>query len=103
MGDELKGIIAKAQKDLSSVKLSDAFRRQISEVCGTLGIDGLRGDIVTNRAARAHAAYLGRDEVTAEDIEKVATPCLSHRLRSDPTGQTDSKKKVETIFREVFD
>jgi magnesium chelatase subunit I len=101
--DELKGIIAKAQKDLSSVKLSDAFRRQISEVCGTLGIDGLRGDIVTNRAARAHAAYLGRDEVTAEDIGKVATLCLSHRLRSDPTGQTDSRKKVETMFNEVFD
>jgi magnesium chelatase subunit I len=101
--DELKGIIAKAQTELSNVQLSDAFRRQISEMCGQLDIDGLRGDIVTNRAARAHAAYQGRNEVTAGDIEKVATLCLSHRLRSDPTGQTDSRKKVETIFAEVFD
>ena len=29
--------------------------------------EGLRGDIVTNRAARAYCAFDGRDEVTDED------------------------------------
>jgi magnesium chelatase subunit I len=41
-----------------------ALRVKISEVCSRLDVDGLRGDIVTNRAAKAYAAYNNRDKVT---------------------------------------
>jgi len=44
-----------------------------------LNVDGLRGDIVTNRAAKALVAYEGRNKVTQEDVEKVVTLCLNHR------------------------
>ena len=37
----------------------------------------LRGDIVTNRAAKAFAAYNGRSTVTVEDIENVITLCFT--------------------------
>ena len=37
-----------------------------------MNIDGLRGDIVTNRAARAYCSFDGRTEVTDEDVGKAA-------------------------------
>ena len=78
------------------------LRIKISQVCGTLDVDGLRGDIVTNRAAKAFAAYNGRTEVTVDDIENVITLCLRHRLRKDPLESIDSGDKVQTVFDETF-
>jgi magnesium chelatase subunit I len=78
------------------------LRVKISQVCGTLDVDGLRGDIVTNRAAKAYAAYNERNEVTVEDIENVITLCLRHRLRKDPLESIDSGDKVQSVFEEVF-
>ena len=78
---ELRNKIIEAQKLLPSVELNYDLRVKISEVCSQLDVDGLRGDIVTNRAAKAFAAYNGRTEVTIEDISKIITLCL--RLRID--------------------
>ena len=88
---------------LSSVELPLDLRVKISQVCGTLDVDGLRGDIVTNRAAKAYAAYNERNEVTVEDIENVITLCLRHRLRKDPLESIDSGDKVQSVFEEVLD
>ena len=44
-----------------------------------LNVDGLRGDLVINRAAKALVALEGRTEVTKEDIERVISSCLNHR------------------------
>jgi len=75
---------------------------KISQVCGSLDVDGLRGDIVTNRAAKAYAAYNGRSKVELDDIETVIVLCLRHRLRKDPLETIDSGDKVSTVFEEVF-
>ena len=99
---ELKQKIVDAQNRLGDVKLDMGLRVKISQVCGTLDVDGLRGDIVTNRAAKAFAAYNGRTEVLIDDIENVITLCLRHRLRKDPLESIDSGDKVQTIFEEVF-
>ena len=100
---ELRDRIIKAQDLLPSIDIDYNLRIKISEVCSRLDVDGLRGDIVTNRAAKAHAAYYGRDEVTLDDISKVITLCLRHRLRKDPLESIDSGDKVNKIFREVFE
>ena len=100
--DRLKERISDAQSMLPDVKLSSELRIQISEVCGKLDVDGLRGDIVTNRAAKAYASYNGRSEVTVDDIESVITLCLRHRLRKDPLESIDSSDKVQSTFEEVF-
>ena len=94
--------IISAQNILSDVKLEYDLRVKISEVCSILDVDGLRGDIVTNRASKAYAALNGRDEVTVEDIEKVITLCLRHRLRKDPLETIDSGDKVQQVFEEIF-
>jgi len=98
----LKKKITDAQELLPSVELDYEFRVKISQVCGSLDVDGLRGDIVTNRASKAHAALNGRDKVTLDDIEKVTTLCLRHRLRKDPLESIDSGDKVGSVFEEVF-
>jgi magnesium chelatase subunit I len=100
---ELRDRIVAAQKLLPNVQIDYDLRVKISEVCSQLDVDGLRGDIVTNRAAKAHAAYNGRDKVTIEDIEKIITLCLRHRLRKDPLESIDSGDKVSKVFKEVFE
>jgi magnesium chelatase subunit I len=100
---ELRDRIVAAQKLLPTVQINYDLRVKISEVCSQLDVDGLRGDIVTNRAAKAHAAYNGRDNVTIEDISKIITLCLRHRLRKDPLESIDSGDKVNKVFKEVFE
>jgi magnesium chelatase subunit I len=100
---ELRDRIVAAQELLPKVEIDYDLRIKISEVCSRLDVDGLRGDIVTNRAARAHAAYDNRDKVTVDDISKIITLCLRHRLRKDPLESIDSGDKVSKIFKEVFE
>ena len=100
---QLRDKIIAAQKLLPVVELDYSLRIKISQVCSRLDVDGLRGDIVTNRAAKAYAAYDGRDKVTIDDIEKIITLCLRHRLRKDPLESIDSGDRVSKVFKEVFE
>ena len=95
--------VVEAQQRLGQVSIDDDLRLRISAVCGELDVDGLRGDIVTNRAARALAAFEGRTEVTEEDVARVASCCLRHRLRKDPLEQVDSGDRVVKVFCKVFE
>ncbi|BAZ48373.1 magnesium chelatase ATPase subunit I [Nostoc sp. NIES-4103] len=94
--------VVNAQQLLKEVKIDYDLRVKISEVCSELDVDGLRGDIVTNRAAKALAAFEGRTEVTVDDIRRVITLCLRHRLRKDPLESIDSGYKVEKAFARIF-
>lgn len=76
--------IADARELLPRVRLADSVLRQICAVCGRFGVDGLRADLVTARAAMALAAWRGRDEVAAEDVRQAARLALPHRRRRDP-------------------
>jgi magnesium chelatase subunit I len=100
--DRLRQTLVDAQARLSQVNLDYDLRVKISQVCAELDVDGLRGDIVTNRAAKAIAALEGRTEVTIADIRRVVTLCLRHRLRKDPLESIDSGYKVEKVFNQVF-
>jgi magnesium chelatase subunit I len=94
--------IVMAQELLPKVEMDYDQRVKISQVCSELDVDGLRGDIVTNRAAKAIAALEGRNEVTVDDIRRVITLCLRHRLRKDPLESIDSGFKVEKVFNRIF-
>lgn len=94
--------LVRAQNLLPQVNLDRDLKVKISEVCSELDVDGLRGDIVTNRAAKAIAAYEGRTEVTVDDIRRVMTLCLRHRLRKDPLESIDSGYKVQKVIARVF-
>ncbi|NER94692.1 MAG: magnesium chelatase ATPase subunit I [Symploca sp. SIO1B1] len=100
--ETLQKQIVMAQELLAKVEIDYDLRVKISEVCSELDVDGLRGDIVTNRAAKAICAFEGRQEVTVDDIRRVITLSLRHRLRKDPLESIDSGYKVQKVFSSVF-
>nr|YP_009105582.1 magnesium chelatase subunit of protochlorophyllide reductase [Xylochloris irregularis]AIT94293.1 magnesium chelatase subunit of protochlorophyllide reductase [Xylochloris irregularis] len=100
--EKLTEKITQARAILKEVNLDYNYRIKISQICSDLDVDGLRGDIVTNRASKALAAFENRREVTPEDIYRVIPLCLRHRLRKDPLETIDSGDKVKEAFRKVF-
>ena len=60
---------------------------RISTLCAELGVDGLRGDLVTAKTARALAAWDARDEVVLDDVKRAALLALAHRRRRGPFEQ----------------
>ncbi|MGG6297439.1 magnesium chelatase ATPase subunit I [Leptolyngbya sp. AN02str] len=100
--EALQRQLVEAQTRLKSVVVDRELKVKISEVCSQADVDGLRGDIVINRAAKALTALEGRSEVTVDDIRRVVVLCLRHRLRKDPLESIDSGYKVEKIFNSVF-
>mgnify|MGYP002042085808 FL=1 len=101
--EALQARVVEAQQRLEQVTIDDDLRLSISSVCGELDVDGLRGDIVTNRAARALAAFEGRTEVSEDDVARVVSCSLRHRLRKDPLEQIDSGDRVVKVFCKVFE
>ncbi|ACK64550.1 magnesium chelatase ATPase subunit I [Rippkaea orientalis PCC 8801] len=100
--EALQNKLVQAQEILKKATVDYDLRVKISEVCSELDVDGLRGDIVTNRAAKALAAFEGRTEVTVDDIRRTIVLCLRHRLRKDPLETIDSGYKVTKAFNRVF-
>ena len=99
---ELSEKIKAARELRPKVEMEYELRMKVSEVCSELNVDGLRGDIVTNRASQAIAAFEQRKQVTPEDIFRVIPLCLRHRLRKDPLESIDSGDKVKDVFKKVF-
>jgi magnesium chelatase subunit D len=73
-----------ARARLESVRLPERELMRITGACAALAVDGVRGDIVTARAARALAALDGVDEVNEQHVRTAAELALFHRRRRDP-------------------
>nr|AYC64200.1 Mg chelatase subunit e [Pseudobryopsis hainanensis] len=99
---QLAQAIVDARSRLKNVKIEYNDRVKISHICSTLDVDGLRGDIVTNRAAKALTCFEGRDRVTPRDIFRVMPLCLRHRLRKDPLETIDSGDQVRSVITKEF-
>jgi magnesium chelatase subunit D len=76
--------IAAARARLRNVQIKDQELLRVTTACAALGVDGMRGDLVTCRAAIAHAAWQQRDEVSGEDVRVAARLALPHRQRRGP-------------------
>jgi len=94
--------IITAQNNLPKVTITKDFQLKISQICSELGVEGLRGDIVSTRAAKALTAFENRTEVTVNDIKRTITLCLRHRLRRDPMESINSGDKIEATFAKIF-
>ena len=100
--EELTNLLCSARERLNTIQIETDLRIKISQVCATLNIDGLRGDIVTNRAAKALTCFEARQQVTPNDIFRVIPLCLRHRLRKDPLETIDSGEKVRETVQQIF-
>jgi magnesium chelatase subunit D len=81
---ELGARIATARAWLAKAELPEAQLLRVTTACARLGVDGMRGDLVTCRAAIAHAAWWQRDTVTDLDVREAARLALPHRRRRAP-------------------
>ena len=79
--------VEEARRRLPGVGLEEGILFGISTLCAELGVDGLRGDLVTAKTARVLAAWDARDEVVLDDVKRAALLALSHRRRRGPFEQ----------------
>ncbi len=76
--------IVSARERLDEVNVPEEILYQVAKRLITLGVDGHRADITVIKAARAHAAFNNRLEVTEEDVKVAEDLALPHRLRRRP-------------------
>ncbi|MEV8639151.1 VWA domain-containing protein [Streptosporangium sp. NPDC051023] len=96
--------IAEARSRVAGVALPDSALRQIATVCAAFEVDGLRADLVTARAAIAHAAWRGGTVVTADDVREAARLALPHRRRRDPFDAPGlDESRLEDLLSQVPD
>lgn len=87
--DALQARCRQARERLEAIPLDDVALESIAARCYAAGIDGLRGDLVWLRAARAHAAWREAAAIAPEDIDAVEAFVLRHR-RNAETPREDS-------------
>ncbi|MBU6361119.1 MAG: ATP-binding protein [Chloroflexi bacterium] len=85
----LREEIAEARLILPDVKYSTRDLAMIANLMATMGVDGHRADIVILRAARAHAAFMKRTNITEQDILLAAELALPHRMKRHPFHDSD--------------
>src|SRR3712207_4162951 len=78
---ELARGVQEARERLPATHISEETLHKIAALCTHLGVDGLRGDLVTAKASRALAAWEGRETVAVEDVRRAALLALAHRRR----------------------
>ncbi|MCI0476790.1 MAG: magnesium chelatase, partial [Anaerolineales bacterium] len=79
--EKLSKEIDAARHILPSVKHSQIDLYAIAELSAGLEVDGHRADLVILKSARAHAALMGRRQITEEDILLAAELALPHRMK----------------------
>lgn len=91
---QLQGQIIKARKRLKSLNMSKELQTEVARICVAAGTDGLRGELTLLRTSRALAALEGTNEVTRDQLHRIATPALRHRLRRNPLDDSNAATRV---------
>jgi Mg-chelatase subunit ChlI len=81
--------ISKARALVGRVTYTQRDLLSIAALTASLNVDGHRADLVILKAARAHAAYEGRNAITDRDIALAAELALPHRIKRGPFHQTE--------------
>ncbi len=81
---DLSGRIEKATSLYPKVSIARELLFEIASFCLDVGVDGHRGDIIMLKTAKTLAAWEGRTQVEANDIEIAARLVLPHRIRRKP-------------------
>ena len=101
---DLARLVETARERLYETYIPESILYKVAALCAELGVDGLRGDIVTAKTARALAAWEGRVEVALDNIRQAALLALSHRRRRDPFEQPGiDPDEVEAALRDEPD
>jgi magnesium chelatase subunit I len=93
--------IARAMRSLPDVEIERDILVGIAALGIELEVDGHRADIVTRKSAQALAAYEDRDQVTFDDVERVAPAVLAHRVKPAVAGTKRNIDLGEVMRRAV--
>lgn len=99
---ELSAQIAQARKLVDKVSYTTRDLLVIADLTSRMQVDGHRADLVILKAARAHAAFEGRDAITPRDIALAAELALPHRVNAGPfrhseMGITQLEEQIEQL------
>ncbi|MCK4961394.1 MAG: ATP-binding protein, partial [Anaerolineales bacterium] len=95
-----------ARKLVEAVTYTKRDLLTIAALTVSMQVDGHRADLVILKAARAHAAFENRTEITERDITLAAELALPHRLRRGPFQQVevnleDLQARIDQIQAQV--
>lgn len=94
--------IQQGRERLATMSVPDKVLIRASQLCQTVGSDGLRGELTMMRAARALAALEGDAVVDDTHLQRIAASTLRHRLRRNPLDDTGSSERIERAIAEVW-
>ena len=83
-GQQVGARIARAMELLPQVAVTRDLLISAARTCLDAHVDGHRGDIMMVRAARALAAWDGRNSINDADLQQAARYVLPHRMRRNP-------------------
>ncbi len=94
--------IEAAREQVDQVTYSRSDLHSIAYLTSSFQVDGHRSDLVILKAARAHAAFEGRNSISERDIALAAELALPHRLRRGPFQQVeinidDLQSRIEQV------
>lgn len=96
--------LLQARELLPSIIPSDDILLKIASISIGVGVDGHRPDITMMHAARAHAAFHGRREITDEDLKVAARLTLKHRIRRLPfEDQGHDADRIDAVVAAVIE
>jgi Mg-chelatase subunit ChlI len=89
MEQELSEQIAQARTLVDRVGYTTRDLLIIADLTARMQVDGHRADLVILKAARAHAAFEGRNAINTRDIALASELALPHRVKSGPFRQSE--------------
>jgi Mg-chelatase subunit ChlI/Mg-chelatase subunit ChlD len=92
--DELRSRIERARLLLPRVDAPREVYSRVADACSRLKVDGFRPDIVALKAARALAAFDGREAVSEGDVAQALELTLGHRTRRSGLIPPPSKGEI---------
>jgi Mg-chelatase subunit ChlI len=87
--EELSHQIVMARKLVEHVTHTRRDLLSIADLTASLNVDGHRSDLVILKAARAQAAFEGRQAIMDRDIALAAELALPHRIKRGPFQQSE--------------
>ncbi len=86
---ELSQKIEEARQLVEKVSYSTRNLLSIASLTASLNVEGHRADLVILKAARAQAAFEGRESINDRDIALAAELALPHRIKKGPFQQSE--------------